>query len=83
VSGSGCDCDRNPDHAHEVDPVLEPEVEPNRNAGRDPEDELTLSSVERALALYTDTAMVDAYERAFARTLGHPFPGSGEPAETI
>jgi glycosyltransferase involved in cell wall biosynthesis len=38
---------------------------------------------ERALALYTDTAMVDAYERAFARILGHPFPGSGEPAETI
>jgi hypothetical protein len=22
-------------------------------------------------------------ERAFARTLGHPFPGSGEPAETV
>jgi hypothetical protein len=31
---------------------------------------------ERAMALYLDAAMVDAYELAFARTFGHPFPGS-------
>ncbi|MFC5063795.1 glycosyltransferase [Actinomycetospora atypica] len=38
---------------------------------------------ERALALYTDDAMVDAYQRAFVRVLGHPFEGATEKADTI
>lgn len=38
---------------------------------------------ERALALYTDTAMVDAYQRAFVTILGHPFPGADQSAEVI
>jgi glycosyltransferase involved in cell wall biosynthesis len=38
---------------------------------------------ERALAAYTDTAMVDAYERAFVRVLGHPFPGAERPADVL
>jgi len=37
----------------------------------------------RALELYTDTAMVDAYERAFVRVLGHRFPGAGRAAERL
>jgi GT2 family glycosyltransferase/glycosyltransferase involved in cell wall biosynthesis len=31
---------------------------------------------ERALAHYTETAMADAYQRAFVHVLGHPFPGA-------
>ncbi|WP_018334020.1 glycosyltransferase [Actinomycetospora chiangmaiensis] len=38
---------------------------------------------ERALALYTDDAMVDAYQRAFVTVLGHGFPGSEQPAATV
>ena len=38
---------------------------------------------ERALALYTDTAMVDAYQRAFVRILDHPFPGADQRADVI
>ncbi len=38
---------------------------------------------ERALARYTDTAMVDAYQRAFVRVLGHPFPGAEQRADVI
>jgi GT2 family glycosyltransferase/glycosyltransferase involved in cell wall biosynthesis len=38
---------------------------------------------ERALALYTDTAMVDAYQRAFVRILGHAFPGAAQRADVI
>jgi glycosyltransferase involved in cell wall biosynthesis/GT2 family glycosyltransferase len=38
---------------------------------------------ERALALYTDDAMVDAYQRAFVRILGHTFPGADQRADVI
>lgn len=38
---------------------------------------------ERALALYTDEAMVDAYQHAFVTVLGHGFPGTDEPATTV
>jgi glycosyltransferase involved in cell wall biosynthesis/GT2 family glycosyltransferase len=38
---------------------------------------------ERALALYTEDAMVDAYQRAFVAVLGHSFPGSEQPAATV
>lgn len=31
---------------------------------------------QRALGRYTETAMADAYQRAFVRVLGHPFPGA-------
>jgi glycosyltransferase involved in cell wall biosynthesis len=30
----------------------------------------------RALERYTETAVADAYQRAFVRVLGHPFPGA-------
>lgn len=39
---------------------------------------------ERALTLYTDAAMADAYQRAFARLFGRPVPGGpSEPAELL
>ncbi|MEJ2868886.1 glycosyltransferase [Actinomycetospora sp. OC33-EN08] len=39
---------------------------------------------ERALAHYTDAAMADAYQRAFARLLGRPIPGGpAEPADVL
>lgn len=39
---------------------------------------------ERALALYTDAAMVDDYQRAFARVLGRPIPGGPtDPARVL
>ena len=38
---------------------------------------------ERALALYTDSAMVDAYQHAFVTVLGHAFPGMEQPAATV
>ncbi|GLZ50592.1 glycosyltransferase [Actinomycetospora sp. NBRC 106378] len=39
---------------------------------------------ERALELYTDAAMADAYQRAFVRLFGHPIPdGPGDPAELL
>jgi glycosyltransferase involved in cell wall biosynthesis len=37
----------------------------------------------RALELYTDTAMVDAYERALVRVVGHRLPGTGQAAPTL
>ena len=38
---------------------------------------------ERALALYTDDAMVDAYQHAFVTVMGHGFPGTDQPAATV
>ncbi|GLZ55464.1 glycosyltransferase [Actinomycetospora sp. NBRC 106378] len=38
---------------------------------------------ERALALYTEDAMVDAYQHAFVTVLGHGFPGAEQPAATV